>query len=77
MHHDDMLDATGLTCPMPLLKMKLQLKALSPDQILHVIATDSGSWKDFHKFAEITNNELLKAEEVDGQYQYWIKKGTQ
>ena len=69
------LDLTGLACPLPLLKMKLALKELEPGQSIQVLATDAGSWKDFHKFAEITSNELVSAVEEQGTYHYVIKKG--
>lgn len=69
------LDLKGLACPLPLLKMKLALKQLEPDQLIYVETTDSGSWADFHKFTEITNNELISAEKVAEQYQFIIKKG--
>lgn len=69
------LDLKGLACPLPLLKMKLALKQLEPEQLIYVETTDSGSWSDFHKFAEITQNELVSAEEVGEQYQFVIKKG--
>lgn len=69
------LDLKGLACPLPLLKMKLALKQLEPNQLIYVETTDSGSWNDFHKFAEITHNELVRAEKVAEHYQFVIKKG--
>lgn len=69
------LDLKGLACPLPLLKMKLALKQLEPGQLIYVETTDSGSWADFHKFSEITNNELLSAEKVADDYIFVIKKG--
>ncbi|MEE3299757.1 MAG: sulfurtransferase TusA family protein, partial [Pseudomonadota bacterium] len=47
---DVMLDLSGLQCPMPLLKTKLALNNMLPQQILKVVATDPGSEKDFHLF---------------------------
>jgi tRNA 2-thiouridine synthesizing protein A len=70
------LDLKGLTCPLPLLKMKLALKQVEPGQVIYVETSDSGSWQDFHKFAEITNNELISAEQCDNHYQFVIKKGS-
>lgn len=69
------LDLKGLACPLPLLKMKLALKQLEPEQLIYVETTDSGSWSDFHKFAEITQNELVSATEATESYQFVIKKG--
>lgn len=70
------LDFKGLACPLPLLKMKLALKKLEPGQVIYVETSDSGSWQDFHKFAEITDNELVSAVECDSYYKFVIKKGS-
>lgn len=70
------LDLKGLSCPLPLLKMKLALKQMSVGEILSVETTDSGSWQDFKKFTEITDNVMLNAEEFDAHYQFIIKKGS-
>ncbi len=74
------LDLKGLACPLPLLKMKLALKKLESGQLMAVDTTDSGSWTDFHKFAELTDNELVSAEAVSIEsateyYRFIIKKG--
>ena len=50
------LDLSGLQCPMPLLKAKLALNEMQPQQILKVIATDPGSEKDFHLFVNQSNS---------------------
>ena len=40
---DAMLDATGLLCPLPVLKARRALKPLAPGGVLEVLATDPGS----------------------------------
>ncbi|WP_228344560.1 sulfurtransferase TusA family protein [Venatoribacter cucullus] len=70
------LDASGLACPMPLLKTKLALRELSVGQVLLVTATDSGSWRDIRKYADMSGHELLAADEVNGRYQFLIRKGV-
>ena len=46
------LDATGLNCPMPLLKAKKALNELAGGALLRVIATDPGSVRDFEVFSK-------------------------
>jgi TusA-related sulfurtransferase len=70
------LDASELMCPMPLLKTKLALRDLAVGEVLHVIATDSGSWRDIPRFLQLNAHELLAAIDVDGRYEFWIKKGA-
>lgn len=71
---DQMLDARGLTCPMPLLKAKLALNAMQAGQILYVSATDAGSVRDFQRFAELSGHQLLASDSADGEYHYWLRK---
>lgn len=68
------VDATGLNCPMPLLKAKQGLNALSSGECLEVIATDPGSVRDFKVFAELSGNELLLSEHEGERYRYILKK---
>lgn len=48
---DEQVDATGLNCPMPILRAKKALTGLASGQVLKIIATDPGSVKDFDAFA--------------------------
>ncbi|MFC3150523.1 sulfurtransferase TusA family protein [Litoribrevibacter euphylliae] len=73
---DDLLDASGLSCPLPLLKTKQSLNKLNVGDVLKVIATDAGSWRDIQVFVDNSVNELLHAEQDQGHYCYWIKKGN-
>jgi tRNA 2-thiouridine synthesizing protein A len=67
-------DATGLNCPLPILRAKKVLTRLNSGDVLYVISTDSGSVKDFEAFCKQTRNELLESSEEDGKYHYYIKK---
>lgn len=69
------LDASGLMCPLPLLKAKLALNSLQPQQVLKVIATDPGSERDFNVFVEQSRHAILGFTKDDATYQYWIQKG--
>ena len=68
------VDATGLQCPMPLLKAKRALNAMQAGQQLRVIATDQGSVRDFRVFAEQSGHLLLDSTEADGVYNYLLEK---
>jgi tRNA 2-thiouridine synthesizing protein A len=43
-------------------------------QVLHVIATDPGSVKDFDAFSKQTGNELMESKEDGGKFYFMIKK---
>jgi len=71
---DKELDATGLNCPLPILRAKKSLTEMDSGQVLQIIATDPGSVKDFEAFAKQTGNELMNSSEDGGKYMFLIKK---
>ena len=60
------LDATGLLCPLPVLKARRALKAVPAGGILEVLATDPGATKDFEHFCQTTGCEMVEAGEQPG-----------
>jgi len=71
---DKKLDASGLTCPMPLLKAKQALNGMDSGLVLEVVCTDPSSVRDFEVFSHQSGHELLKSSEADGVYCYWLRK---
>ncbi|RMD67983.1 MAG: SirA family protein [Gammaproteobacteria bacterium] len=71
---DQELDASGLNCPLPVLRTKKALANMESGQVLKVIATDPGSVKDFEAFAKQTGNELLESYEEGGKYIFFLRK---
>ncbi|MGB5306734.1 MAG: sulfurtransferase TusA family protein [Gammaproteobacteria bacterium] len=72
---DNELDATGLNCPLPILRAKKALNGMEAGKILRIIATDPGSVKDFEAFAKQTGNELMASSEEGGKFTFLMKKG--
>ena len=44
---DEELDASGLNCPLPILRAKKALAGLEGGKVLRIVATDPGSVKGF------------------------------
>ncbi len=74
MNFDKELDASGLSCPLPILKTKKALADMASGQVLKVLSTDSGSVKDMQAFADQTGNSLLSSEESGGKFTFYMKK---
>ncbi|MCR9222151.1 MAG: sulfurtransferase TusA family protein [Alphaproteobacteria bacterium] len=76
-HHadDHHLDATGLKCPLPVLKARKLVKGLAPGAVLRVEATDPGAPADFEAFCAAQNCALLETSEADGVYTIRLRKG--
>ncbi|MDY7547041.1 MULTISPECIES: sulfurtransferase TusA family protein [unclassified Glaciimonas] len=68
------LDARGLHCPLPILKTKKALADMLSGQVLRVLATDSGSVRDFQAFAKQTGNDLLSQSEENREYVFFMKR---
>ncbi len=69
------LDATGLACPMPIVKTKKAIQELSSGDVLEIHATDQGAKSDLAAWAKSGGHELLKDTEEDGVLKFWIQKG--
>ena len=72
---DVLLDVSGLRCPMPLLKTKQALSSMISGQVVKVVCTDTGSWRDIPAFIELTVHSLLLSEQSDEQFIFMIQKG--
>jgi tRNA 2-thiouridine synthesizing protein A len=71
---DQVLDAKGMNCPLPILKAKKALTPLAAGQTLEVISTDPGSMADFAAFCRTTGHVLLEQNQDGGIYTYLIRK---
>jgi len=67
-------DATGLNCPLPILRAKKALAGMTSGQVLKVLATDAGSVRDFQAFARQTGNVLLSQDESDGVWIHLLRR---
>lgn len=68
------LDARGLNCPLPILKAKKALAELASGEVLRVVATDTGSVRDFQAFAKQTGNALLAHTAINGDFTFWLRR---
>jgi tRNA 2-thiouridine synthesizing protein A len=67
-------DASGLSCPLPIVKTKKALKDMASGEVLRVISTDPGSVCDMAAFAEQTGNPLLSQSTENSKFVFYIKK---
>ncbi len=71
---DKTLDASGLNCPLPVLKTKKAMSELSSGQVLEIITTDPGAKADIPAFCKRTGDELLEVVEEGGKIIFYLKK---
>ena len=68
------IDTRGLNCPLPILKAKKALADMASGQLLKVLATDSGSLRDFQAFARQTGNELVEQQTVGDEFIHVLRR---
>jgi TusA-related sulfurtransferase len=71
---DQILDCSGLLCPMPIVKTSKAMKELQTGQILKMIATDAGAPPDIEAWSRQTGNEVLLSTVEDGKFVFFLKK---
>lgn len=71
---DHEVDATGLNCPLPLLRLKKALVGMVSGEVVRVVATDPAAHLDFGVFTEQTGNQLLEHFEEEGRQYFFIRK---
>ena len=71
---EKMLDVTGLSCPLPVLKARKALREMAPGQTLELLVTDPGALDDIPDFCQSAGHELLDTSTIEGNvYRFVIK----
>ena len=68
------LDASDLSCPMPLLRANQMLNAMEAGQVIHVISTERDSMTNFISLCKSTGHELHGKRIAGDKYHYLIRK---
>jgi tRNA 2-thiouridine synthesizing protein A len=69
------IDATGLICPEPLMIVRNKVREMQAGEVLHVLATDPSTTRDFTNFCRFMGHELMDQSAVGDILEYWIRKG--
>ncbi len=69
------INACGLQCPGPIMKVKQAMDKAEPGQRVEVIATDAGFARDASAWCQTTGNKLIGKSESKGRYTVVIEKG--
>ena len=68
------IDARGLSCPMPIVKLAQACKALPSGAVVELLATDAGSVKDVAAWCRTTGNELVEQTSDGAIYRFVIRR---
>ena len=72
---DVVVDARGLQCPMPVIKVSQAVKTLESGQTAEVIATDRGALSDIPAWAKDMGHALKEQFEADDEFHFIVQKG--
>ena len=75
MEWDVEVDCAGLLCPLPVLRARKRLIAMTRGQVLRVLATDAMAAIDLPHFCAQSGHEFLGASEENGVSAYLIRRG--
>ena len=70
------IDACGLQCPGPVMKIKQAIDSISEGERIEMVATDAGFSRDAQAWCNTTGNRLVYKSEDKGKYTVVIEKGS-
>jgi tRNA 2-thiouridine synthesizing protein A len=68
------VDASGLLCPLPLLRLKKALMGVASDDVVKIIVTDPAAHLDFGVYANQSGHQIIELIKQDDQQIFYIKK---
>lgn len=71
---DQEIDATGLRCPLPVLKARKRLQGMQPGAVLRLISTDPAAIIDVPHFCAESGHQLIDSAEEAGAQVFLIRR---
>ena len=68
------IDAKGLLCPLPVLRLRKVLETMPAGSVVVLEATDAASWIDVPHFCAQTGNTLVEAQDLGRIKRYRVRK---
>ena len=72
---DEEIDATGLSCPLPVLKARKRLSQMQAGQVLRLLASDPMAVVDVPHFCNEAGHEFQGMAELGGTRAYLVRRG--
>jgi tRNA 2-thiouridine synthesizing protein A len=69
-----MVDARGLSCPMPIVRLAQAIKPLTSGSVVELLATDPGSTRDVDAWCRSTGHDLIEKSLVNGVHRFMIRR---
>lgn len=69
-----MLDCKGLACPMPIVKLSVEITKVKVGDVVEMLSTDPGSLADVPSWAKSTGNAVLETKQEPGLIRFYVKR---
>ena len=67
------VDASGLSCPLPILRATQGIKTIATGELMEIVATDPGSVKDMDAWAKATGHTMVEQSAADGKFRFVLR----
>jgi tRNA 2-thiouridine synthesizing protein A len=67
------VDASGLSCPLPILRATQGMKTIASGELMEIVATDPGSVKDMSAWASSTGHTLVEQDSANGKFRFVLR----
>ena len=71
---DVVVEASGLLCPMPIVKLAEAVRTARVGQVVEVTATDPGILEDAPAWAVMTGHEIIGQYSKGDRHSFWFRK---
>ena len=68
----DTLDARGLLCPLPVIRVQDRIKRLAAGEVLEVTATDPGTMHDIPAWCRVHGHQVLESAKRGNEFRFRI-----
>jgi len=73
MEYDHFVDIKGMCCSAPVIHLTKEFKSMKSGEIVLAESNKVSMLNDIPSYCSMTKNELIKKEEKDGLFYFWIK----
>lgn len=70
------VDARGLLCPLPVLRLRKALEALAPGQQVLLLASDPMAVVDVPHFCGVAGHVMVEARMIEGAHEFTVERGS-
>ena len=71
---DEVLDCSGMLCPIPVIKTSKAIKTIEIGQVLKMISTDPGAPPDMIAWTKNTGHEMLDSHQEEDKYIFFFRR---